>query len=151
MDLVLPAHIFSFLVPFQCRMSDEDKTAAAAAAEQPKRAPKLNERILSSLSRRSVAAHPWHDVEIGAQLDYPFLVFLAPSSSKHMLNEFGYAGPGAPAVFNVVSIIIAPLLYMFGKLDACCCGPVALWLVQISGTFEARKRRVCAAIVWLFF
>jgi len=101
-------------------MSDEDKTAAA---EQPKRAPKLNERILSSLSRRSVAAHPWHDLEIG---------------------------PGAPAVFNVVSIIIAPLLYMFGKLDACCCGPVALWLVQISGTFEARKRRVCAAIV-LFF
>ncbi|KAJ3673798.1 hypothetical protein LUZ60_005790 [Juncus effusus] len=37
--------------------------------------PKLNERILSSLSRRSVAAHPWHDLEIG---------------------------PGAPNVFNVV-------------------------------------------------
>jgi inorganic pyrophosphatase len=44
-------------------MSEEDKTAASA--EQPKRAPKLNERILSSLSRRSVAAHPWHDLEIG--------------------------------------------------------------------------------------
>lgn len=28
-------------------------------------APLLNERILSSLSRRSVAAHPWHDLEIG--------------------------------------------------------------------------------------
>ncbi|RLM65524.1 hypothetical protein C2845_PM16G24820 [Panicum miliaceum] len=71
-------------------MSEEDKTAAA---EQPKRAPKLNERILSSLSRRSVAAHPWHDLEIGARLNYPFLAFafLAPSSS-----------PGAPAVFNVV-------------------------------------------------
>uniref|UniRef100_A0A804MCX6 Soluble inorganic pyrophosphatase n=1 Tax=Zea mays TaxID=4577 RepID=A0A804MCX6_MAIZE len=54
-------------------MSEEDKTAASA--EQPKRAPKLNERILSSLSRRSVAAHPWHDLEIG---------------------------PDAPAVFNVV-------------------------------------------------
>ncbi|CAN6565917.1 unnamed protein product [Malus baccata var. baccata] len=37
--------------------------------------PKLNERILSSLSRRSVAAHPWHDLEIG---------------------------PSAPNVFNVV-------------------------------------------------
>lgn len=46
---------------------------------EPKRraAPRLNERILSSLSRRSVAAHPWHDLEIG---------------------------PEAPAVFNVVSI-----------------------------------------------
>ncbi|KAG1342807.1 Soluble inorganic pyrophosphatase [Cocos nucifera] len=37
----------------------------------------LNERILSSMSRRSVAAHPWHDLEIG---------------------------PGAPAVFNCVSL-----------------------------------------------
>lgn len=27
--------------------------------------PRLNERILSSMSRRSVAAHPWHDLEIG--------------------------------------------------------------------------------------
>jgi inorganic pyrophosphatase len=43
-------------------MSEEDKTAAAAAEEQRKRTPKLNERILSSLSRRS---HPWHDLEIG--------------------------------------------------------------------------------------
>ncbi|KAJ7567713.1 hypothetical protein O6H91_01G003200 [Diphasiastrum complanatum] len=35
----------------------------------------LTKRILSSLSRRSVAAHPWHDLEIG---------------------------PGAPSVFNCV-------------------------------------------------
>ncbi|XP_071705811.1 soluble inorganic pyrophosphatase 1-like isoform X1 [Rutidosis leptorrhynchoides] len=35
----------------------------------------LNERILNSMSRRSVAAHPWHDLEIG---------------------------PGAPQVFNCV-------------------------------------------------
>ncbi|XP_047338068.1 soluble inorganic pyrophosphatase 1-like [Impatiens glandulifera] len=27
--------------------------------------PRLNQRILSTLSRRSVAAHPWHDLEIG--------------------------------------------------------------------------------------
>ncbi|GER43654.1 soluble inorganic pyrophosphatase [Striga asiatica] len=40
-----------------------------------KRAPRLNERILSSMSRRSVAAHPWHDLEIG---------------------------PGAPQIINVV-------------------------------------------------
>ncbi|XP_065621996.1 soluble inorganic pyrophosphatase [Quercus suber] len=35
----------------------------------------LNERILNSMSRRSIAAHPWHDLEIG---------------------------PGAPSVFNCV-------------------------------------------------
>ncbi|KAG6480095.1 hypothetical protein ZIOFF_063573 [Zingiber officinale] len=44
-------------------------------------APRLNERILSSsLSSRSVAAHPWHDLEIG---------------------------PEAPAVFNVVDRILS--------------------------------------------
>ncbi|PPD90954.1 hypothetical protein GOBAR_DD12104 [Gossypium barbadense] len=37
----------------------------ANANETSRQAPKLNERILSSLSRRSVAAHPWHDLEIG--------------------------------------------------------------------------------------
>ncbi|KAG6523545.1 hypothetical protein ZIOFF_013406 [Zingiber officinale] len=37
--------------------------------------PPLNERILSSMTRRSVAAHPWHDLEIG---------------------------PGAPTIFNCV-------------------------------------------------
>ena len=31
--------------------------------------PHLNERILSSLSRRSVVAHPWHDLEIGNFVD----------------------------------------------------------------------------------
>lgn len=35
----------------------------------------LNERILASMSRRTVAAHPWHDLEIG---------------------------PGAPEIFNCV-------------------------------------------------
>ncbi|KAL3649602.1 V-ATPase V0 sector subunit c'' [Castilleja foliolosa] len=51
-------------------MSEENGT------ESPqKRAPRLNERILSSISRRSVAAHPWHDLEIG---------------------------PGAPTIINVV-------------------------------------------------
>ncbi|KAL4560586.1 hypothetical protein LXL04_032739 [Taraxacum kok-saghyz] len=52
--------------------------------EEPKRRdshrssrPPLNERILTSMNRRSVAAHPWHDLEIG---------------------------PGAPTIFNVVRI-----------------------------------------------
>ncbi|THU67729.1 hypothetical protein C4D60_Mb05t27780 [Musa balbisiana] len=52
-------------------MSEGDETAST----ENQAAPQLNERILSSMSRRSVAAHPWHDLEIG---------------------------PGAPGVFNVV-------------------------------------------------
>ncbi|KAK9749643.1 hypothetical protein RND81_02G140500 [Saponaria officinalis] len=33
---------------------------------------KLNERILSSMSHRSVAAHPWHDLEIGPEAPTTF-------------------------------------------------------------------------------
>ena len=49
----------------------QDKAAGDKAAAEPKRqTPRLNERILSSLSRRSVAAHPWHDLEIGEPLPH---------------------------------------------------------------------------------
>jgi hypothetical protein len=99
-------------------MSEEDKTAASA--EQPKRAPKLNERILSSLSRRSVAAHPWHDLEIGTLAQLSFLALLTPLSNKHTLIDFGYTGPDAPAVFNVVSTSIT--LEPFDVLYVRCCG-----------------------------
>ncbi|RDX70070.1 Soluble inorganic pyrophosphatase 1, partial [Mucuna pruriens] len=60
-----------YLSPVQTRgdMSEKEK------GEEHRPVPRLNERILSSLSRRSVAAHPWHDLEIG---------------------------PGAPMIFNCV-------------------------------------------------
>ncbi|KAM7476592.1 hypothetical protein LguiB_023835 [Lonicera macranthoides] len=45
-------------------MSDEE--------DQQRRAPKLNERILSSLSKRSVAAHAWHDLELGPEAPHIF-------------------------------------------------------------------------------
>jgi len=48
-------------------MSDEANEFEAQEQVPQRRAPKLNERILSSMSRRSVAAHPWHDLEIGPQ------------------------------------------------------------------------------------
>ncbi|XP_021897267.1 soluble inorganic pyrophosphatase 1 isoform X1 [Carica papaya] len=58
---------------FPCEMGDKANGSEVEEVQRP--APRLNERILSSLSRRSVAAHPWHDLEIG---------------------------PGAPQIFNVV-------------------------------------------------
>ncbi|CAI0471689.1 unnamed protein product [Linum tenue] len=42
----------------------ETPTKAPVAAV-PYSHPPLNERILTSMTRRSVAAHPWHDLEIG--------------------------------------------------------------------------------------
>ncbi|KAK9758129.1 hypothetical protein RND81_01G209200 [Saponaria officinalis] len=50
-------------------MEHEDTVAelASLSTNSPRRAPRLNNRILSSMSRRSVAAHPWHDLEIGPE------------------------------------------------------------------------------------
>lgn len=61
-------------------MSEE--TYEETQESSPRPVPKLNERILSTLSRRSVAAHPWHDLEIG---------------------------PEAPLVFNVVCLLYLTL------------------------------------------
>uniref|UniRef100_K4AFC5 inorganic diphosphatase n=1 Tax=Setaria italica TaxID=4555 RepID=K4AFC5_SETIT len=68
-------------------------------AEEKKSQPRLNERIMSSLSKRSVAAHSWHDLEIVMQYD-------SGGSYKLMLQNSQMTGPGAPAVFNCVSIIL---------------------------------------------
>ncbi|KAL6290611.1 hypothetical protein ACE6H2_008121 [Prunus campanulata] len=74
---------------------------------KPQRAPKLNERILSSLSRRSVAAHPWHDLEIGTynltMINLYFLLcyLLFLEETNHGVKSLS-AGPTAPNMFNVV-------------------------------------------------
>lgn len=47
------------------QMSEETYEETMESNGSPRPAPKLNERILSTLSKRSVAAHPWHDLEIG--------------------------------------------------------------------------------------
>ena len=45
-----------------------DRPKKNEGQDGPKRGASLNERILSSMSRRSAAAHPWHDLDIGACL-----------------------------------------------------------------------------------
>ncbi|KAF3789525.1 Soluble inorganic pyrophosphatase [Nymphaea thermarum] len=57
----------------------EERHLGESGASSGRPTPRLNERILSSLSRRSVAAHPWHDLEIG---------------------------PGAPSIFNCVMQVV---------------------------------------------
>lgn len=92
-------------------MSEADGHAGADGANRP--APRLNERILSSLSRRSVAAHPWHDLEIGeTALPAACSVFGCLAAALSVLTlevplplRAVRAGPDAPAAFNVVSSI----------------------------------------------
>ncbi|KAH9672155.1 Soluble inorganic pyrophosphatase 4 [Citrus sinensis] len=49
-------------------MAPPIETSSKTPVSQPPAHPPLNERILSSMSRRSVAAHPWHDLEIEINL-----------------------------------------------------------------------------------
>ncbi|CAN1160076.1 Soluble inorganic pyrophosphatase 1 [Linum perenne] len=55
--------------------------------EGEKRTPKLNERILSSLSRRTVAAHPWHDLEIGPEAPKVFNVVVEITKGSKVKYE----------------------------------------------------------------
>lgn len=50
-----------------------------------RQAPRLNERILSSLSKRSVAAHPWHDLEIGTYYIIMFYIFHIHSQMRILI------------------------------------------------------------------
>lgn len=60
-------------------MSEETYEETQESSQSPRPVPKLNERILSTLSRRSVAAHPWHDLEIGPEAPLVFnVVCLSP-------------------------------------------------------------------------
>ncbi|XP_055812381.1 soluble inorganic pyrophosphatase 4 [Solanum dulcamara] len=49
--------------------------------------PPLNERILSSMTRRSVAAHPWHDLEIGPEAPQIFNVVIEISKGSKVKYE----------------------------------------------------------------
>lgn len=64
-------------------MAPPAEVAAATNGQQKPKTPALNERILSSISRRSVAAHPWHDLEIGPEAPTIFnCVIEIPKGSK---------------------------------------------------------------------
>ncbi|KAK6122522.1 hypothetical protein DH2020_043727 [Rehmannia glutinosa] len=65
-DMVLDKVVDYIKREYNIRKKEKKMSDNSGAESSPQqRAPRLNERILSSLSRRSVAAHPWHDLEIG--------------------------------------------------------------------------------------
>ncbi|KAL0712478.1 hypothetical protein Bca4012_019456 [Brassica carinata] len=67
-------------------MSEEGKENQSDKFQRT--APRLNERILSSLSRRSVAAHPWHDLEIDKKNE----------NKEVAVNDFLPNGPAVEAI-----------------------------------------------------
>jgi len=67
-------------------MSKEKENEAKASDKR--HSPRLNQRILSSMLRRSVAAHPWHDLEIGAApINFKLLIVGVLSSLNNLLKN----------------------------------------------------------------
>ncbi|KAH6778752.1 pyrophosphorylase 3 [Perilla frutescens var. hirtella] len=60
-----------------------DKKGAQASVTSPR----LNERILSTLSRRSVAAHPWHDLDIDIMVYMQVIEIPKGSKVKYELDK----------------------------------------------------------------
>ena len=80
---------------YHSSMAPSQEVAVAASTKEPSnngsgtaaapktKTPALNERILSSITCRSVAAHPWHDLEIGPDAPTIFnCVIEIPKGSK---------------------------------------------------------------------
>ncbi|KAG6472262.1 hypothetical protein ZIOFF_069722 [Zingiber officinale] len=79
-------------------LSDPDHYALIASDSFVKEnvaAPKLNERILSSLSKRSVAAHPWHDLETGKEAPLCSMCLQISSTPELKLMKCGSSGLNA--------------------------------------------------------
>ncbi|KAG6527702.1 hypothetical protein ZIOFF_009828 [Zingiber officinale] len=79
-------------------LSDHDHYALIASDSFVKEnvaAPKLNERILSSLSKRSVAAHPWHDLETGKEAPLCSICLQISSTPELKLMKCGSSGLNA--------------------------------------------------------
>lgn len=70
-------------------------------AEGKKDAPKLNQRMVSSLSKRTAAAHSWHDLEIGKYIYpdvLPSIKILCPDRDEKCVSQGPY----------IISCIISP-------------------------------------------
>ena len=61
----LSCRLISFLVDFRILKVKMANSGQGSEKHSGNSHVLLNERILSSMSRRSFAAHPWHDLEIG--------------------------------------------------------------------------------------
>ena len=107
--------------------------------EQYRPTPKLNQRIISSMSRRSVAAHPWHDLEIGTNFtSLCHLIFLFPIQLKWlMLFEQDPMHLKFLTVYVLIYFSFAPikanlLFLLLWKHDILKCWTLPLQVVEIT-------------------
>nr|XP_010325309.1 soluble inorganic pyrophosphatase PPA1-like isoform X3 [Solanum lycopersicum] len=113
-------------------------------SDEQRHAPRLNERILSSLSRRSVAAHPWHDLEIGPEAPNVFNVVIEISKGSKVKYELDKK-TGLIKVDRVLySSMVYPQNYGFIPRTLCEDNDPMDVLVLMQGEKDDKIIAVCA-------
>lgn len=115
---------------------------------QYSRHPRLNERILSSMTRRSVAAHPWHDLEIGI---FPFsflwicshFIFISFFSNTKLLL-FMLCRSWCSCLFQLCKDPITFIWLFIYFFNFC-----AWWMLYVLSIFFPSKGEQCIIRIYL--
>ncbi|KAE8807979.1 Soluble inorganic pyrophosphatase [Hordeum vulgare] len=86
------------------------------AAEPKRQKPPLNERILSSLSQRSVTAHPWYDLEIGPRAPTVFNVVVEITKGSKVKYELDKKIVIVSVSFQTIKFYCVPLFEALIKI-----------------------------------
>ncbi|RZB80174.1 Soluble inorganic pyrophosphatase 3 [Glycine soja] len=81
--------------------------------------PHLNERIFSSLLRRSVVAHPWHDLEIGVFLLVQWLQVVEITKGSKVMYELDQKTGLIKVQTNCLVTVVYPYNYGFIPRTLC--------------------------------
>ncbi|KAL9691965.1 hypothetical protein QQ045_012393 [Rhodiola kirilowii] len=120
----------------------EDEAPEKGSTKGPP--PKLNERILSSMSRKSVAAHPWHDLEIGPAAPTIFNCVVEITKGSKVKYELEKK-TGLIKVDRVLySSVVYPHNYGFIPRTLCEDGDPMDVLVLMQGEKDDKIIAVCA-------
>lgn len=89
----LSSRLISFLVDFRILKVKMANSGQGSEKHSGNSHAVLNERILSSMSRRSIAAHPWHDLEIGTvYFSFIYEILLLANHYVHIIVIFIFCG-----------------------------------------------------------
>ncbi|KAM3411879.1 hypothetical protein ACQJBY_003507 [Aegilops geniculata] len=105
--------------------------------------PKLNQRVVSSLSKRTVAAHSWHDLEIGPEAPQIFNVVVEITKGSKVKYELDKKTGMIKVDRILYSSVVYPHNYGFVPRTLCEDGDPLDVLVLMQGEKDDKIIAVC--------
>ncbi|XBJ11732.1 hypothetical protein VPH35_016383 [Triticum aestivum] len=112
-------------------------------AEGKKDAPKLNQRMVSSLSKRTAAAHSWHDLEIGPEAPLIFNAVVEITKGSKVKYELDKKTGMIKVDRILYSSVVYPHNYGFVPRTLCEDGDPIDVLVLMQGEKDDKLIAVC--------